>query len=163
MSINALSVANSILDEAERQGITVTPMQLQKLIYFANGWHMEITDGEPLVSDNFEAWQFGPVLPRVYHEFKRFGSRDITERSIFPFTENPWPCELSANQKSLVSEIVSIYGNLSGPRMSHLTHKEGTPWSTTWNGGVGSGNDIQPELILAEFRKIRNGESAAAG
>jgi uncharacterized phage-associated protein len=162
MSINSLSVANVILDEAEQQGISVTPMQLQKLVYFTNGWHMEIYDGKSLVSDNFEAWQFGPVMPVIYHEFKRFGSRPVNGRALNPFEGKPWSAKLSAQQISLVREIVRMYGKLSGPRMSHLTHKSDTPWSLTWKNGVGSGNDIPRELILAEFRKIRKNSATAA-
>ncbi len=160
MSINSLSVANALLDEAERQGITVTPMQLQKLLYFANGWHMEIHNGAHMVSDSFEAWQFGPVMPQAYHEFKKYGSRKIDGRALNPFSGEPWMAELRPDQQNLIAEIVRIYGKLSGPRMSHLTHKDGTPWSLTWRSGVGSGADIPQEVILSEFRKIRNGERA---
>ncbi|MGZ0189059.1 MAG: Panacea domain-containing protein, partial [Alphaproteobacteria bacterium] len=51
-------------------------MQLQKLLYFCHGWNLEIR-GEPLVADSFQAWQYGPVHPSVYREFRYFGSADI--------------------------------------------------------------------------------------
>ena len=162
MAIHTLSVANAILDEADSQGIDVTPMQLQKLLYFTNGWHMEIHNGQPILSDSFEAWQFGPVMPQVYHKFKEYGSKKITGRAMNPLpTNHPWPNTLTEIQKKLVSEIVGIYGSLSGPRMSNLTHKPGTPWSQTWNGGIGNGNNIPSELIIAEFKKLRNAQSTA--
>ncbi len=151
MSINNLSVANAILDEAERQGISVTPMQLQKLVYFTNGWHMEIFDGKPIVTDSFEAWQFGPVMPAIYHDFKQYGSRRITGRATIPAGF----AKLLQVQTTLISAIIKIYGGLSGPKMSHLTHKDGTPWFATWKGGLGSGFDIPNRLILTEFQRIR--------
>jgi len=150
-----LSIANAILDESDRQGLSVTPMQLQKLVYFANGWHMEINSGQPLVGSSFEAWQFGPVMPELYHEFKRYGSQRITGRAINIFGGAAWAANLLPPQNTLIAEIVNIYGRLSGPKMSQLTHKTGTPWSLTWNGGLGSGNDIPNNIILAEFRRLR--------
>ena len=161
MSINSLSIANAVLDEAERQGVSVTPMQLQKLVYFTNGWHMEIYNGQSIISDSFEAWQFGPVMPAIYHEFKRFGSRNISGRAINIFNGEAWKADIQPAKATLIQEVVGLYGKLSGPRMSHLTHKEGTPWSKTWRGGVGSGNDIPNELILAEFKRIRNESTKA--
>ncbi len=153
--MNNLSVANAILDEAERQGIPVTPMQLQKLVYFTNGWHMEIFDGRPIFADSFEAWQFGPVMPAIYHDFKQYGSRKITGRATNPFTRTAWVADFLETKTALISAIIRIYGRLSGPKMSHLTHKQGTPWFVTWKGGVGSGTNISNQLILAEFQRIR--------
>jgi hypothetical protein len=48
-------------------------MKLQKLIYLAHGYYFAVT-GCPLVGEQFEAWQFGPVSPTIYHEFNRFSS-----------------------------------------------------------------------------------------
>lgn len=156
MSHNVLAVSNELLTQAESQGISVSPMQLQKLLYFLDGWHMELNDGARILSDRFEAWQFGPVCPTAYHEFKHFGSGEINELSLNPFSGTPWPASLSTKQKQLVGEILRIYGSLTGPQMSHLTHKSGTPWDKTWNGGVGKGDTIEPQLVHEEFKGLRN-------
>lgn len=159
--MNSLAVANYILDVAEKAGISVTPMQLQKLVYFANGWHMEIFGGEKLVQNNFEAWQFGPVMPIIYHDFKKYGSSPITGRAFNPFSQQPWVVDLDEKQKKVIEDVIGLYGNMSGAKMSHLTHKKNTPWSRTWDNGFGSGNDIEPELILEEFKAIRKNAEAA--
>ena len=59
------SIANLLLDEADRLAINITNLSLQKLLYFAHGLSL-IEDGKPLVSGYFEAWQHGPVHPLVY-------------------------------------------------------------------------------------------------
>lgn len=156
---HVLGVANAVLDAAWRKGISVSPMQLQKLLYFCNGWNIEIR-GEPLVADNFEAWQFGPVHPEAYHEFKRFGSSQITELADSPFDLGPWRADLSEGEARLVDEVIGLYGQLSGPQMSHLTHQADTPWDQTWRGGMGKGDDIKPDLIRAHFEELRKRAAA---
>ena len=159
-SRNALGVANAILESAQEHGFSVTPMQLQKLLYFCNGWNLELRN-QPLISDNFKAWQFGPVHPSVYHEFKKYGSGPIEGRSNNPFTNQPWEARLSDDEKSLIDEVVRIYGGLSGAQMSRLTHQEGTPWFQTWNGGLGKNDNIPAEVIQEEFKRLRNRGNAA--
>ena len=71
------AVANWFLQYAKSNDIIIDHMKLQKMIYFANGWALGVT-GEPLIDERFEAWQYGPVVPSIYHQFKAFGRRPIT-------------------------------------------------------------------------------------
>ncbi|MBL8233482.1 MAG: DUF4065 domain-containing protein, partial [Bryobacterales bacterium] len=73
----ALAVANRFLALAARDKKPIDHLKLQKLIYFAHGWYLAFT-GSPLLTEHVEAWQYGPVIPTVYHQFKRFGSATIT-------------------------------------------------------------------------------------
>lgn len=150
------AIANALLDESDAQGFSITPMQLQKLMYFLNGWHMEIHGGTPLISERFQAWQYGPVLPSLYKRFMHHGSSAIDGRSVNPLTAAPLVAELRADQKNLIDEIVRTYGPLTGPQMSNLTHGDSTPWTVTWRNGIGSRDDIAPDLVLREFMSLRN-------
>jgi uncharacterized phage-associated protein len=95
-------------------------MQLQKLVYFCNGWNLELRN-EALVSDNFEAWQYGPVHPSIYHEFKVYGQGAIRSGSNLGFGGAPVQANLSPDEANLIEEVIRIYGGLSGPQMSNLT------------------------------------------
>jgi len=65
-------VANSVLQACRARGIKdITPLKLQKLIYFLHGWHLAFTD-KPAVSERFLAWRYGPVLDSIYREFRHF-------------------------------------------------------------------------------------------
>lgn len=55
-------VANYILDYANDNGIPMINLGLQKITYFCHVWFL-ISVGKPLIKQNFEAWEFGPVLP----------------------------------------------------------------------------------------------------
>ena len=60
---------------------SLTPLKLQKLIYYAHGWHLAIRNA-PLIDEVIEAWEYGPVVPNVYHEFKKFGNRPIPTGTV---------------------------------------------------------------------------------
>jgi uncharacterized phage-associated protein len=117
----------------------VTPLKLQKLIYYAHGWHLALRDN-PLIDELVEAWEFGPVIPSVYHEFKDFGNRPITtfgtEFDILPDTApedrvifvTPQVPKEDSDTTSLLKKIAEQYGKYSGSQLSTMTHQPGTPW-----------------------------------
>jgi uncharacterized phage-associated protein len=41
-----------------------------------HGYYLALTNA-PRVDEFFEAWQYGPVSPTIYHDFKQFGGADI--------------------------------------------------------------------------------------
>lgn len=75
------AVANYFLDKAREDGVDLSPMKLQKLIYFAHGWHLAIY-GEPLIDESVEAWAWGPVISSIYHDFKKYGRDPITSPAV---------------------------------------------------------------------------------
>src|ERR1700733_10714172 len=79
MAYDARTVANYFLDLADRDSIAITPLKLQKLVYLAHGWSLAFRS-KPLVRQNIEAWRYGPVIPDLYHAFKRFGGSRITQK-----------------------------------------------------------------------------------
>src|ERR1700736_6544090 len=75
---DARAVANYFLQRANAEGIPITPMAIQKLVYFAHGWMLAVY-GRPLINQRIEAWEYGPVIRDLYQQFKRFGDLKITE------------------------------------------------------------------------------------
>ncbi len=49
-------------------GDTISPLKLQKLIYYAQAWHLVHFD-KTLFKDKIEAWSHGPVVPAIYERF----------------------------------------------------------------------------------------------
>lgn len=74
-------VANTILYRAKKEGIAISPMKLQKLIYFTYADYLHYHKA-CLFAERFEAWKYGPVLDDVYQAFKEYGSNPI--RSYMP-------------------------------------------------------------------------------
>lgn len=132
MAYDAKAVANYFLDLAAKNNTSITPMKLQKLIFFAHGWHLAIV-GDPLFADPVEAWPFGPVVPSIYHEFKHERSGAITCKATELDLENFELVELSIPEgdvaaRRVMDRVWNTYGKESAKRLSDLTHLPDTPW-----------------------------------
>ena len=154
MAHDSLAVANKILDTAQEQGRSLTLMQLIKLIYMAHGWSLALLD-KPLVDEPVEAWQHGPVYPKVYREFRGSGWMPITIRATQPLAGVPYQAELGDDEISVIDQVVKAYGKLHAFQLSERTHKFGTPWYEVFNNGAGKSQTIPNKRIKAEFDKLK--------
>ncbi len=62
-------VANYLIRESQ---IGITHRELQKLLYFSQGFYLA-QYGEPLFSENMDAWQHGPVNSSIWGRFRQYG------------------------------------------------------------------------------------------
>ena len=154
-----LAIANAVLDEAREQGKPLTIMQLLKLVYIAHGWSLGLL-GSPLVNEQPEAWQHGPVFPSIYREFRRFGSEPITGRASTPFGPLADP-DLTEAQRDVVKSVVSSYGAMHAFTLSRMTHQPDTPWSLTYRNGLGSSDEISDAVIADHYRKLASDRRTA--
>ncbi|MGY2200943.1 Panacea domain-containing protein [Pseudomonas gingeri] len=163
---DAKSIANYFLELAAARGESISPMKLQKLVYYAHGWYAGYTD-QPLINEAVEAWQYGPVIPSLYHEFKRFGSGEIAgkafEYDALGVREAAVPADPEI--RTFLQNVYNSYGRYSGILLSEMTHASGTPWDMTWSAAKGvRGVDIPFPMIAAHFKeatqKAQNGQAA---
>lgn len=140
MTYSTKAVANLLLGIAQARGLSISPMKLQKLIYYAHGWHLALAQS-PLIDEPIEAWPYGPVVDSLYHEFKRFGNKPITGLATEVSLENgdielvipALSHEDREHVEPLLSRILDLYGRFSAIELSNMTHEPGTPWDETWN------------------------------
>lgn len=126
---NTQVVANTFLYHAFQENVDVSPMKLQKLMYFLFREYAQ-KSGEKLFSEQFETWPYGPVLPSIYFEFQGYGRNKIEK-----FAKNAQGVvnilSLDKN-KTLKNSFYKIWNNYkyySGVDLSHITHRPGTAWS----------------------------------
>ncbi len=149
------SIANYFIELAKARGERLTPMKLQKLVYYAIGWYAGYT-GRPLVDEPVEAWQYGPVIPSLYHEFKKFGSGQILEKATdiddnFELYEVTPPED--PNVRKFLDNIWTSYGHFTAIKLSDMTHAAQGPWDLTWSESLGvRGTDIPFERMQNYFR-----------
>ncbi|KFK95043.1 MULTISPECIES: Panacea domain-containing protein [unclassified Serratia (in: enterobacteria)] len=154
MAYPTAAVANAFIDKALAGQIDdLSPMKLQKLIFFVQSWHLKIYD-EPLVDEFFAKWPYGPVIPSLYHDVKSYGSRSITTPISTLVNAEPGfkivtPKVPSSDTRTnkLIDKIVSVYGPLRGTQLSYLTHLPGTAWSRTDEDGAVIDNQLMKECI----------------
>ena len=153
---SAKAVANFFLT---RRPHRLTQMQLHKIIYYAHGWHLAIKGLEhPLLNEMVEAWEYGPVIPSLYHEFKEFGARPIPRPATDwnPATEeyDITPSVDSDDRSVLVilAKVDQVYGHRSAAALSAATHVPDSPWTKTREKYPWAVNaDIPNDLIHSYF------------
>jgi len=163
MGYSAKAVANFILGLGERDGISLSPMSLLKLVYIAHGWHLALRM-TPLVTDEHpEAWDYGPVFPSVYYEFRKYGSGAIKcpALELMHYDDGEWREEVpSVAQNDLVTQdliekVWKEYNHFTAFQLSDLTHQPGTPWYQTRLTAAGYRNTpITSDLIKDHFREL---------
>ena len=141
------TVANRFLGLAREQNDTLTPMQILKLVYMAHGWMLGLY-GRSLIKDDIQAWQYGPVIPRLYNAMRAYKSRPVDA----PLFVNPLD-QLDANENDLVQQVYRRYGKMSGPALSRLTHAPNTPWALTYQPGE-FGTLIPTDLIQDHYSQL---------
>ena len=102
----------------------VTPLALQKMLYFIQGIYMVLFDIE-LFSEECEAWVHGPVFKDVYTVFKTFKYNPIDDTRFAMFQNRFY--ELSENEKMVIDLVVESFGMYSAKALERITHGE-SPW-----------------------------------
>ncbi|KQP40004.1 Panacea domain-containing protein [Pseudorhodoferax sp. Leaf274] len=155
MPFSAKQIANFFLDCAAEERAAISPMKLQKLVYYAHGWYTGYT-GTPLINEAVEAWQFGPVIPSLYHEFKRFGSGPIhgkaTELDFASLQSTVVPPPADGSVRAFLANVWNSYKGFTATKLSEMTHAADSPWARTWQNNPGMrGVDIPFSEIQEHF------------
>jgi uncharacterized phage-associated protein len=116
----------SLVDEDT--GDSITNLKLQKLLYYAQGFHLAIY-GTELFPEEIEAWEYGPVVPKLYHSLKQQGSQPIS------ISGSELPTRLDIKTQRFLNEVYSVYGQFSALKLMKMTHLE-APWRDTPRGEV---------------------------
>ena len=138
----------------KKREIVVRPMKLQKLLFFAYGWYAG-TAGKRLFKEEFEAWPYGPVIPEVYRQYKKYGAGEITEHGEKRDLGDP-------TAHLMVDDAVREYGIASDIGLSNITHEKGSPWDQVWKSSDGSlrHREVISFEIIRDFYQIKAREPA---
>lgn len=108
----------------------VTPLALQKLLYYAQGIHLSMY-GTAFFEDNCEAWVNGPVYADVYLMYKDFGFNPLSEEHVLICRSREGG--LKDSEKQILDLLVSTFGKLSGTMLEEMVKNE-EPWLRARNG-----------------------------
>jgi uncharacterized phage-associated protein len=73
----------------EESGDNITNLKVQKLLYYAQGFHLAMRRGERLFSESIVAWKHGPVVIPVYSQYKGLGWQPIPQPPGFEVDRFP--------------------------------------------------------------------------
>ena len=73
MAYNALDVARYVIKYGNDRDYGVSNLKLQKILYFIQTYFL-IQTNSPCFKEPIEAWDFGPIVPAVYKQYKMYAS-----------------------------------------------------------------------------------------
>jgi uncharacterized phage-associated protein len=94
----------------------------------------------PLFDENILAWEHGPVVESLYHQYKEYGANEIPQPEAIDLKV------YTPDQISLLDEVFDVYGQFSAWKLRNMTHSE-RPWVETPK------NEVIPKELMQDFFK----------
>ena len=119
--------------------VDITPLKLQKILYYIQAWHLVFFKKHPLFNEEPEAWVNGPVYRTIYNRFKDnwYSGETLTigepENIESDFEDIKNNVKLTKTQKELLFTVLQKYGKLSAGELVYITHVE-DPWNKAREG-----------------------------
>ncbi len=120
-------VCNFIIGYCKTIGRDITNLQLQKILYYVQGYSLRNT-GQRAFESDIEAWQFGPVVPDAYYDYCGNGRDPITVDNADEAMKN-----VSMSDRSTIESIVDRCVGMSIGNLIEETHRE-EPWANAFTG-----------------------------
>lgn len=159
MNYDVLDISRYIISYSNKMDYGISNLKLQKVLYFVQAYFL-IQTGHPCFKDKIEAWDFGPVVPKAYGEYKQYGCGDIptTKSFIMIDKDNIWNSKrvefkeiaISDDDKSLIDKVIDKFSDYSATDMVELTQHQ-TPWIDAISS---QSNEIKNESIFEYFNNI---------
>jgi uncharacterized phage-associated protein len=135
-----VDIAEYFIWIANETGSFISNLKLQKLVYYAQAWHIALHDN-PLFEEDFEAWVHGPVIPSLYQKYESFRWQPISE-AVAP--------ELPDDISQFLDEVAEEYFACDTYELEQMTHAE-DPWN--WARGDLASDEPSNEVIKKEWMK----------
>ncbi len=160
-----LDVANYFLaldftrrSKKDASGVDITPLKLQKLLYYAQGYYLA-SFGKSLFEEDFLKWEAGPVAESVLHQFSHRNSGIYRGQPIGPkqctFDRtskdlrqvlHEYRQKIDLEEQKYLALIYNMHLYDSGESLSEKTHTE-RPWKDAFFKGK-----IEKGLMADFFR-----------
>ena len=135
--LTSSQVADYFIARAHEAGDPVTNLKLQKLVYYAQAWHLALYR-KRLIRERFQAWVHGPVEPELYARFKPYGWSPIDADVEMP--------DMSSKERAHLDDVFEAYGAFTALQLERMTHAE-APWLKARDGIP---NDEPSTAVISE-------------
>lgn len=149
-NIHPSDVARYFLQRTFDDGELISPLKMQKLVYYAYAWTL-VKNHKRLFSEKIQAWPNGPVAPSLYKELKIYGSMPISEEYLNG--SNDVSKNIPDEVIHTLDEVYEKYSVCSAFELVCLTHNE-KPWRNARQGlkvNESSEIEIRDKDIIEEY------------
>jgi uncharacterized phage-associated protein len=144
MGSKSLTVAQYLVLKAKKP---MSAQKLLKLCYIAHG-HMLSKHGVPLLDEQVQAWQYGPVVESVYRSVRDYESRPVTTVHGSAI----WAVDFTADEEAVMNQVLTDYAHVDAIGLAAAMLLKGTPWTITWST-YEQNTPISDELIALFYRE----------
>lgn len=142
MPISAMQAAKAA---CQASNWTLSNLQLHKILYIAHMIYAGRNNGRRLIGgEDFEAWDYGPVLSSVYHHASGFGSGNIL--NIFNHVPDGDP---NAPEYQAIREAVNNLSELPPFQLVDITHAKNSAWDRLYVPGQNV--PLDQDSIISEY------------
>ena len=137
---DVLDISRFIINHSVRAGKGISNLKLQKVLYLVQAYFL-IKRGVPCFRERIEAWDFGPVVPEAYREFRSYGSTLIPFISSYIVfdRENIWNSRrvktdediISERDRKTIAEVTDFLSGFSATALGDLTRSQ-LPWMNAY-------------------------------
>ncbi|ATZ17790.1 Panacea domain-containing protein [Mesoplasma melaleucae] len=133
-----------------KQNFTV--LRFHKIMYFLQGLYYSKT-GKLLFEDQFEAWQYGPVLKKIYNEIKKqkYNNNELNFKELKFDIFNSYNIDLNNEDFDFyeLREILFELDKISTWSLVEMSHSSLSPWDKTENN-----QEISNNLLKSYFEGV---------
>jgi uncharacterized phage-associated protein len=133
--VDIYKMSDYVILFCQNMGVSITPLKLQKLLYYIQSWHIAKFDKETLFDTLPEAWVNGPVYRQIYNQYKVSFFKNVNIQTKLDeeglannLKAKQAELNLDDNQLTLVNAVLDAYSKLSDERLVLMTHSE-DPWN----------------------------------
>ena len=138
--VNLNKLVEVVVLYCKANGLRISPLKLQKLLYYIQAWHIAKFDKENLFDELPQAWVNGPVYRSVYDQFKTsfFRSEDIhydlgTHNAEDLLLEKIKGLKVNKEQRGVLNSVLKFYAPQEEGALVLKTHAD-KPWNKARNG-----------------------------
>lgn len=144
------SKINTVIQYLLYQCEDITPLALQKALYYIQGFHFAFYRTF-LFSEDCQAWTHGPVYRDIYFRYRDYRFDPIEKTTTFDTSV------FSASEKAICDSVINNICCYSGRILERFTHNE-APWLTTRGDlpdSAPSDRIIEKSVIGAYFDAVK--------
>lgn len=160
--ISRTNAQNAWRSEHEKSRVRLTGKRLQKLLYLCQlFWYIDHEESK-MITEDFQAWPNGPVIPQIYDYFSVYQDGDMCP------LQNVGTYSLTQEERTLINKVVDSTIDIPTESIIDYTHIPDGPWATVYKNGQGVYETISKESIKQYIKEtphqeelisfIRNGQ-----
>lgn len=136
---NAETIAEYVINKCIQDDCPISNLQLQNILYCIQRYFLDLDI--ILFLDDFEAWEFGPVLPDIFYKYCMFGARPIK-----PIKQID-SISLDKDYEDIINSIIERKRILKPWEIGSDIRRDNGAWSVIYNNGNGCHKVIPKKLI----------------